>query len=56
MFDKLFSYIRNGVKEAILGGFQDAHEELSRLSETGEPIAIEDKTNDKTATRRKASR
>lgn len=56
MFDKLFQFIRAGVRDAILGGFQDAHDELAKLVETGEPIALEDKSNDKPARRKAASR
>lgn len=29
MFDKLFSFIRQGVKNAILGGVQDDQDELT---------------------------
>lgn len=62
MFDRLFQHIRTGVRDAILGGFQDAHDELTRLVETGEPLpALESpdeasKANGKaTSTRRKAA-
>ncbi|MCA9068761.1 MAG: hypothetical protein KDA84_07550 [Planctomycetaceae bacterium] len=59
MFDKLFAYIRNGVRDAILGGFQDAHDELAKLTETGDPITLEDHSdrplNGKTNNRRKTT-
>ena len=55
MFDKLFQFIRQGVRDAILGGFADAHEELANLAETGNQLVLEDKTADKPATRRKAT-
>ena len=41
MFEKLFSYIRSNVKNAILGGVEDAQAELQARIEDREPITIE---------------
>lgn len=54
MFDKLFQFIREGVKNAILGGVQDAHAELVSKVEANEPLVIEGHTNGKATTKRKA--
>lgn len=43
MFEKLFAFIRSGVKNSILGGIEDANQEIqARLELREEPIAIED--------------
>ena len=51
MFEKLFSFIRSGVKNAILGGVDDAQAELQARIEHREPLTIdadpEPKTNGK---------
>lgn len=41
MFEKMFAWIREGVKNAVLGGIQDAHEEITLKLEASEPITIE---------------
>lgn len=51
MFDRLFQFIREGVKTAILGGIEDAHDELAAKIETGEPLALEESTNGQTTTK-----
>lgn len=55
MFETLFQFLRQGVKTAILGGIQDAQEELAGKLETHEPLVIESQehTNGK-APKRKA--
>lgn len=41
MFQSLFTFIRNGVCSAILGGVQDAQEKLTEHAQTDEPLTIE---------------
>lgn len=41
MFKNLFAYIREGVKNAVLGGIQDAHEEITLKLESPEVVTIE---------------
>lgn len=41
MFKNLFAYIREGVKNAVLGGIQDAHEEITGRLEAPEVVTIE---------------
>jgi hypothetical protein len=45
MFDKLFSFIRQGIKQAILGGIDDAQQELVHRVESKEPLVIEAEVN-----------
>lgn len=60
MFDKFFTFIRRGVKEAILGGIDDANAEIRNRLEFREPITIEGEPetngNGKATGRRKAVR
>jgi hypothetical protein len=41
MFDRLFQFIRDGIKQAILGGIDDAQQELVHRVESKEPLVIE---------------
>lgn len=41
MFEKMFAWIREGVKNAVLGGIQDAHEEITGRLEAPEVVTIE---------------
>jgi hypothetical protein len=45
MFDRLFQFIRDGIKQAILGGIDDAQQELVHRIETQEPLVIEAEVN-----------
>lgn len=61
MFKNLFAYIREGVKNAVLGGIQDAHEEITLKLEAPESITIEatvepESNGHKTTKRRTISR
>ena len=56
MFDRLFQFIRDGVKTAILGGIQDARDELTAKVEAGQPLTIETTTDtNKPKAKRKTS-
>jgi hypothetical protein len=41
MFEKLFQFIRQGVKAAILGGIEDAQAEMTQRIEAQEHLLIE---------------
>jgi hypothetical protein len=45
MFEKLFAFIRANVKQAILGGIDDAQQELVHRVESKEPLVIEAEVN-----------
>lgn len=45
--DKLFSFIRDGVRNAIIGGIEDAQEEVQRRIEGQDPLLIEAEPNGK---------
>ncbi len=46
MFDRMFQFIRRGVRDAILGGIDDAQAEIAGRFEAREPITIEAKPTD----------
>ena len=60
MFDRLFQFIRRGIRDAILGGIDDAQAEIADRLEAREPLTIEatpttNGTNGKPKARRRAA-
>ena len=41
MFDRLFAFVRQGIKNAILGGIEDAQAEIQGRIEDRQPLVIE---------------
>ena len=56
MFEKLFQFIRVNVKNAILGGIEDAQAELQARIDLHEPITIEGPAEEEPRTNGRARR